>query len=368
MNKRKLTHVRWDITVKCNLDCVHCYAANLYPTKTDLKLENVLQIIDHLQDPGVETIAFYGGEPLTRVDLTEIIRYCSNKEIQTMIVTNGILLDQYIERLVDAGLSGVAVSLDGATKETYQKIRRNPYFDDIITSFKRLKDIGVRYRAINTVIMRENVSETEQLIDLAIECSATSLNFDGLGIEGNAIESSLCSALSPEEVIHFTCRVIEKLIEGKLPIDFVSLPFTPPILLNYLNQLYQISLPIRPIFHMATINGLFVDAVGNAYACKGTHPGFTMKGTKFHTNGISLIKNTLLDVLQSPEFEELYYRMNLSDKECKLTPCKECQYFLLECSPCPITAQQPDKHYAENCLNFPISKICELLNPSNLSK
>lgn len=74
MDKRKLTHVRWDITPRCNLNCKHCYAANLYKDDfTELSLKQVKTVINNLEDPGVETIAFYGGEPLLRDDLKEIM-------------------------------------------------------------------------------------------------------------------------------------------------------------------------------------------------------------------------------------------------------------------------------------------------------
>lgn len=361
MNKRKLTHIRWDITTKCNLNCVHCYAANLYPYKNDLPLDKIKQIIDNMQNPGVEAIAFYGGEPLIRNDIVDIIAYCTRKEIQSMVVTNGLLLEEVIDQLVGAGLSGVAVSLDGATSQTYEKIRGNVHFDKIVKSFKRLSDLGIKHRAINTVIMRENVHETEQFIRLASECKATSLNFDGLGIEGNVVNFAICSTLTPEEIIHFSELVIETLLKNKLPVNYAGLPFNPPVLLEHLNKKYNINLPIISKIHLATIDGLFVDAYGKSYACKGTHSGFTMKGKDFHQTGISLVEHTLAEVLQSNEFEELYYKMNPVNTAIHLSPCNKCKYYQFQCNPCPISAANPEKRYAESCINFPIGQICEIL-------
>ena len=77
--------VVWNITLKCNLKCLHCYASAGDKNKDELKTEDCLNIIDQLSEIKVPTILFSGGEPLLRHDIYEIAEYATSKNIKCVL-------------------------------------------------------------------------------------------------------------------------------------------------------------------------------------------------------------------------------------------------------------------------------------------
>ena len=72
--------VVWNITRRCNLKCVHCYAhAKNMVFDSELSTLEGKNLLDDLADFGVPVILFSGGEPLTRKDLPELAAYAVKK-------------------------------------------------------------------------------------------------------------------------------------------------------------------------------------------------------------------------------------------------------------------------------------------------
>ncbi|RLI82164.1 heme biosynthesis protein [Archaeoglobales archaeon] len=103
--------VVWNITSKCNLKCVHCYASPL-PTRNELLTEQCFEVVDKLAKFGVPLIIFSGGEPLMRHDLTEIANYARKKGIKCVLSTNGTLINKDVAEELSV-FDYVGVSLDG---------------------------------------------------------------------------------------------------------------------------------------------------------------------------------------------------------------------------------------------------------------
>ncbi len=107
--------VVWNITNRCNLACIHCYAhANKDYARRELTLSEGYDLIDDLAQFGVPVILFSGGEPLLREELFSWVAYATSKGIRAVISTNGTLITrEKAKRLKDLGLSYVGISLDG---------------------------------------------------------------------------------------------------------------------------------------------------------------------------------------------------------------------------------------------------------------
>ncbi|OYT33169.1 heme biosynthesis protein [Archaeoglobales archaeon ex4484_92] len=103
--------VVWNITSKCNLKCVHCYASPL-PIRNELLTEQCFEVVDKLAKFGVPLIIFSGGEPLMRHDLTEIANYARKKGIKCVLSTNGTLINKDVAEELSV-FDYVGVSLDG---------------------------------------------------------------------------------------------------------------------------------------------------------------------------------------------------------------------------------------------------------------
>ena len=110
--------VVWNVTRRCNLKCVHCYAhAKNVPFNDELTFEQGKKLIDNLTEFGVPVLLFSGGEPLMRKDLPDLADYAVQKGMRAVISTNGTLISTELARtLKNIGLSYVGISLDGMQK------------------------------------------------------------------------------------------------------------------------------------------------------------------------------------------------------------------------------------------------------------
>jgi MoaA/NifB/PqqE/SkfB family radical SAM enzyme len=109
--------VVWNITRRCNLKCVHCYAHALGEDEVspnELTTAEGRTLLDDLAQFGAPVVLFSGGEPLVRQDLSELAAYAVSKGMRAVISTNGTLIRPTVaQELKKIGLSYVGISLDG---------------------------------------------------------------------------------------------------------------------------------------------------------------------------------------------------------------------------------------------------------------
>jgi radical SAM family uncharacterized protein len=151
------------LTYNCNLKCKMCPFWKR--SNKDLSTETEKAILRRIYDSGACAIAFEGGEPLLRKDLTEILAFSRSLPLQTSLVTNGTLLASKIDEIAPYINGAIYVSLDGLEK-THDVIR------GVNGSFKKTLE-GITEASkkvhviINTTIMNENSHEIEDLVELA---------------------------------------------------------------------------------------------------------------------------------------------------------------------------------------------------------
>jgi MoaA/NifB/PqqE/SkfB family radical SAM enzyme len=103
------------VTRKCNLDCGYC---NEYDkTSPPVPTEHVKRWIDKLDELRCVIIEYHGGEPLLHPDIVPLVAHAARKGFfERWIITNGYLLsEEIIDRLGDAGLTNLQISIDGVT-------------------------------------------------------------------------------------------------------------------------------------------------------------------------------------------------------------------------------------------------------------
>ncbi len=208
-SKDKKPVVVWNMTKRCNLKCVHCYAQAVDPSgKDEISTEQGKTIIDDLAQFGSPVMLFSGGEPLVRQDLVELAHYAVSKGMRAVISTNGTLITkEKAKELKEVGLSYVGISLDGG-EETHDKFRGVPgsfkkalegvenckaeglkvglrctlnksNWREVPTIFKLLKDLDVPracfyhlvYSGRGSELIKEDLSheETRQVVDLIMD-------------------------------------------------------------------------------------------------------------------------------------------------------------------------------------------------------
>ena len=123
-------HLDFQLNYSCNMKCPMCDWSwdNVkgQGKRSWVPIETFHKIIDDGVEKGLKAIGVnWGNEPLIRPDLPEFVAYASQKGvIDIFLHTNGMLLSEDMsERLIDAGVTRLGVSLDAHTQETYDKIR-----------------------------------------------------------------------------------------------------------------------------------------------------------------------------------------------------------------------------------------------------
>ena len=134
------------LTYKCQCRCVHCSAANHLRTDVpELTTEEAKKLIDDSLDMGVTIIAFTGGEPLLRKDIFELIAHVDQKKAMPIMFTNGqFLTDINVDKLAEAGLYSLFVSLDSTDPEEHDSLRESPgLFKQAVDGLLKMKARGV---------------------------------------------------------------------------------------------------------------------------------------------------------------------------------------------------------------------------------
>jgi|TARA_B100001964_G_C14191612_1_gene581345 putative heme d1 biosynthesis radical SAM protein NirJ1 len=162
--------VVWNTTRKCNLRCKHCYAdASNREFSGELSVKESTTMIDDLAAFKVPVLLFSGGEPILRENLFELIKYAGNKGLRTVISTNGTLITPKIaQKIKDAGVSYVGVSIDGL-ESTNDKFRGvNGAFEDSLEGIRNCNKIGVK-SGLRFTINKNNYRDLPDIFDLIDE-------------------------------------------------------------------------------------------------------------------------------------------------------------------------------------------------------
>jgi len=348
--------------------CRHCYAGALYgDAREELGLEDSLRLLRNLHSVGVQNLTLYGGEPLLRGDLAELVREAHTRGTGVYVVTNGVLLTAArAEELMDAGLSGFGVSLDAGTRETYRKIRGSDLFPRVLGNVRSLVQ-SIRGRAGSTtvslslgfVLSRVNQGDTAAVIRLAHDLGADHVILTPLAHVGNARKSWAADAvLSPGEFVDAAETAMRVRTDLGLSEDFVVMDFATHRLLDYIREAWGLTFPLPPRRCSPLKGGLFVRADGVAFPCKGTIAEMGLKAGGYSVQGHSLLEHPLSWILNSPDFVRLFEMASPETLLRGLPACRECEHFLVECGPCPIAALQGKPH-AEFCHDYPVGLICQ---------
>jgi MoaA/NifB/PqqE/SkfB family radical SAM enzyme len=134
------------VTYRCQCNCVHCSAARFHRGDIpELSTAEAKRLIDESLDLGICILAFTGGEPLLRPDIFELIAHVDQRKAMPIMFTNGLLLSpETADRLAEAGLYTLFLSLDAPTAEEHDGLRGMPgLFDKAVEGMLRMKSKGV---------------------------------------------------------------------------------------------------------------------------------------------------------------------------------------------------------------------------------
>ena len=168
--QRGISYLRISVTDRCNLRCTYCMppeGVELVAHEDILSFEEILLAVRAAVRLGIDKIRITGGEPLVRSGIVELVSMIASVEgvKDISMTTNGILLDKYAERLVEAGLNRINISLDTLRYERFKEITRTGTLADTLKGLESAKVAGLTPVKINMVPMR-GVNDDE-VIDFA---------------------------------------------------------------------------------------------------------------------------------------------------------------------------------------------------------
>ena len=149
--------MRISVTDRCNLRCRYCMPDGIerIPMSDLLTYEEIAFVCKQAADLGIGSFRITGGEPLVRkgcVRLVSMLKETPGVRRVTM-TTNGVLLGEHLNGLLDAGLDAVNISLDTLDRGQYKAITGMDELDRVLASIRRAAGkLPVR---INCVICRE---------------------------------------------------------------------------------------------------------------------------------------------------------------------------------------------------------------------
>ncbi|MFH1725789.1 MAG: radical SAM protein [Elusimicrobiota bacterium] len=217
-------YVAWQITNECNLACLHCLEES-GPGKAfadELSRERVSAVLKQLVDAQVPYVAFSGGEPLVHPHFFEMAEYVCANGIQLKVETNAHLLTtESCGRLKDIGVKAVQVSMDGASKATFDRLRVRGDFDAMMDGLRNLKAAGVPTE-INHSPTRFNVHEIADAVDLAWSLGAESFFTGRTMYTGNAVKAWGLLEPSEEQYAEYfnALRAKAEQYEGRMRVCF----------------------------------------------------------------------------------------------------------------------------------------------------
>lgn len=170
---RQHDYLRISLTEKCNLRCLYCMPEEgvpLSPDLTQLTSPEIFLLASLFVSQGVSKIRLTGGEPTVRKDIVPLMRQIGSlrryglKEL--CITTNGVALHRKLEPMVEAGLTGINLSLDTMDPFQFELLTRRRGFDAVQRSIKHILALnkagaGIKFK-INCVVMR-GINEKEIL-------------------------------------------------------------------------------------------------------------------------------------------------------------------------------------------------------------
>src|SRR5256886_4772900 len=172
--------VAWNLTKRCNLECAHC-SSSAGPgggAAAELGPGACVAIVDQLLAVNPAALLILsGGEPLLRRDLGEIAHYASANGATVVVGTNGTLLtDERIAALTDAGVRGVAVSVDSLRPSYHDNFRHGRgALADVQAALARLRAARLDF-IVQTTVTKGNRAELGALVAWAAEEGAVSFN------------------------------------------------------------------------------------------------------------------------------------------------------------------------------------------------
>jgi len=169
---RTVNYLRVSVTERCNFRCQYCMPEKPFswvPQENLLSFDELFLFMKVAMDEGVNKIRITGGEPLLREGLDRFIKMIHdyNPDIDLALTTNAYLLPQTAQKLKDAGLKRLNISLDSLKPEVAHQIAQKDVLAQVLKGIDKALEVGLGVK-INMVPLK-GINDNE-IIDVMEYC------------------------------------------------------------------------------------------------------------------------------------------------------------------------------------------------------
>ncbi|WP_291317364.1 radical SAM protein [Desulfuromonas sp.] len=347
--------IRWDITRKCNLDCIHCYASSINRGGyLDLSLRAIRDVAKKLSDANVGAIGLLGGEPFLRSDILEVFQIFSDLNLCTTVTTNGTLLNsKIIEKLVSLPQpTSITFSFSGHKAEMHDFVHGAGSFDAIMKAIRGLRKALVESKfekklLANFIISKVNYLNLVEVCQFLENEGFDKILFEDVAWVGSALDHYDDLYVAPKDIVESISHCLEGKIRGdiKAELNFFCLP---PLARDYLAT--RTGFPLDSgYFGCPLPNEAYLSSDGHLYPCQQIHE---MEASgKVWTNPCEnndLTKKTLAQIMTSKSFVNENQLANGRPYK-TIPPCDQCSYVESLCRPCIRHLQMKTLHPFDLC-------------------
>lgn len=199
---RKVDYLRVSVTERCNFRCQYCMPEKPFswvPKENLLSYEDLFKFVKVSIDEGIKKVRITGGEPLLREGLENFVKMIADykNDIDLALTTNGYLLPAAAQKLADAGLKRINVSLDSLKPEVAHKIAQKDVLSTVLKGIQAASDAGLKVK-VNCVPM-EGINDNE-LVEILEYCKEKGYPIRFIEYMENQHATDIAKGLNSEQI------------------------------------------------------------------------------------------------------------------------------------------------------------------------
>ena len=232
--------IQIECTTRCNLKCTMCEISYWSEKGGNLEVEKLERMVQHL--PRLRRVDLTGvGEGLMNREFFQGIEFLKSRGIYVTLNDNFTMMtEKNARRIIELGVDQIFLSLDGATKQTFESIRIGADFDKVIANTRRLIEMRRELRRkrpevkINSVVTTSNYREMPGIVEIAHDLGVGMVSFVNVIIFEVTHQLGTSSVRNPlDDQIRETLALAKKLgvlvkieLFDKLPVGQCDFPWT----------------------------------------------------------------------------------------------------------------------------------------------
>ncbi|MBD3230192.1 MAG: radical SAM protein [Candidatus Lokiarchaeota archaeon] len=307
----KLKTCIWELTLKCNMRCLHCGSKAGIDREHELNLDECLSIADELLELNCNLITLIGGEVFLYPGWEQIARKLSDGGSSVNIITNGYLMGKkQIREIKNAKLLNVGISLDGM-RDNHNKIRNNDRsFDRVLKAFQLLNKENIPIGVVTT-LLDFNFPDLEEMYDLLLEYDIPIWQLQIAHPMGNLEDKEI--VLNPSKMPKLTSFIKEKRYKGKITVyagDNIGYYDSNEAYIRNVSSGLSVWEGCQ-----AGLSVIGIDSVGNVKGCESIYSDEFIEG--------NLRNQSLAKIWNDPHKFAYNRKFDINDLEGN---CKDCEF------------------------------------------